>query len=106
MRSAIELSNYQITEVVSGTARGVDKLGETWAESAGIPVRRFPANWRKFGRAAGGFRNSEMADYADAAVILWDGESSGTLDMIDKMRRREKPREVWVQDGGGFIYLG
>lgn len=103
MRSAIELSDYQITEVVSGCARGVDSLGETWADSAGIPVRQFPANWEKFGRAAGGFRNSEMADYADAAVILWDGESPGTLDMIDKMRRREKPMEVWVWDEDGFL---
>lgn len=80
-------------------------MGERWVDEHGIPVRQFPANWGRFGRAAGKYRNSEMAAYADAAIILWDGVSSGTLDMIDRMRRCGKPVEVWVQDEDGFIFL-
>jgi hypothetical protein len=41
---AIRDSRFQITEVVSGGATGVDTLAEIWAEQKGIPVKRFPAN--------------------------------------------------------------
>ncbi len=58
-----------------GTARGVDTLGERWAINHNIPVHKFPADWGRFGRAAGMYRNAEMASYADGALILWDGES-------------------------------
>lgn len=51
------------------------------------------------------YRNAEMADYCDAAIILWDGESRGTVDMIDKMRRLGKPLEVWIDDGTGLVFL-
>lgn len=98
---AIFLSDFSIEEVVSGCARGVDSLGERWAEENGVPVKRFPANWERFGRAAGMYRNAEMARYASGGIILWDGESRGTLDMIDKLRRLGKPVEVWK----GFDYL-
>lgn len=57
------------------------------------------ANWGKFGKMAGFYRNSDMAQYADAAIILWDMESKGTLDMIDKMRRAKKPYEVYNELG-------
>ena len=80
-------------------------MGELWAGDNGIPVKQFRPDWGRFGRAAGIYRNAEMADYADGAIILWDGESRGTLDMIDKMRRAGKPLEVWIQDGEGFVFL-
>ena len=99
LRDAIFQSDFLISEVVSGCARGVDALGELWADEHGIPVRQFPANWGRFGRAAGKYRNADMADYADAAIILWDGESKGTLDMIDKMRRARKRCEVYNELG-------
>lgn len=80
-----------LTEVVSGGARGIDKLGELWAKHRGIPVRRFPADWDKHGNAAGAIRNREMADYADGALILWDGESRGSKNMYETMRELGKP---------------
>lgn len=71
-----------ITEVVCGGARGVDKAGKDWAEIVGIPVKMFPADWNKFGRGAGHIRNEEMAVYADALIAVWDGKSPGTANMI------------------------
>ena len=71
------------TQIVSGTARGVDTLGERWAGDNDIPVARFPANWKEYGKRAGYLRNAEMADYADALVAIWDGHSRGTKHMID-----------------------
>ena len=64
---------WTITEVVSGGAAGADRLGEAWATRNGIPVKRFPADWARFGKGAGPVRNREMALYAEALVAFWDG---------------------------------
>lgn len=79
---------WKITMVVSGTARGVDTLGERWALEHGLPVMRFPADWSTYGRSAGLRRNVTMADYSDALLALWDGESRGTAHMIECARER------------------
>lgn len=78
----------EITEVVSGKARGVDTLGEQWANENNIFIKEFPANWKKFGKSAGPRRNEEMGDYADALVAIWDGESRGTKHMIDYSKNK------------------
>ena len=88
---AIEQSGFEITEVVCGKSRGPDTLGEAWARANNIPIKEFPAEWSKFGKIAGPLRNSEMSKYADAAIILWDGKSKGTLNMIKNMVLRDKP---------------
>jgi len=86
MKTAIELSGFEVTEVVSGGARGGDALGERWAMENGVPIRRFKANWRDGVRA--GFRRNElMARYAEALVAVWDGTSSGTGHMIKEARK-------------------
>jgi len=85
--NAFELTGRDITEVVSGTAKGADKMGERWALENDIPVKQFPANWNKYGKSAGYRRNEEMAEYADYLIALWDGQSRGTKHMIDLARR-------------------
>lgn len=84
---AIEASGFEITEVVSGMAKGVDTLGEVYALGKNIPVVGFPADWNKHGRAAGPMRNKEMAEYANALIAVWDGISKGTANMIMQARR-------------------
>ena len=79
---AVRCAAFPISEVVSGVATGVDTLGERWAKDHGIPVRRFPADWNKYGKGAGPKRNLEMAKYADGAIILWDGMTKGTGSML------------------------
>lgn len=75
---------WEVTEVVSGMATGVDTMGVRWAQENGIALKRFPANRRDHGRAAGVIRNEEMARYAEGLVAIWDGRSPGTLNMIRK----------------------
>lgn len=93
---AVEHSGWlpEITEVVSGCARGVDRLGEFWAVQHGIQIKQFPANWKDHGQAAGRYRNMQMAEYADALIAVWDGESRGTGNMIEEMRCLGKPAFV------------
>ena len=78
---------HRITQVISGTARGVDILGELWAEEHGIEVVRMPADWNKWGKSAGYRRNEDMAKVADAAIIIHDGKSAGTKHMLDIARK-------------------
>jgi hypothetical protein len=85
-----------ITEVVSGTARGIDSIGESWARDNKIPLKQFPADWDTYGRSAGYIRNAEMADYADALIAIWDGKSRGTKHMIDIATK--KGLEVFIYE--------
>ncbi|WP_316869065.1 SLOG family protein [Ralstonia wenshanensis] len=71
------------TAIVSGTARGADRFGEQWAIDNNIPIDRFPADWKAYGKKAGPVRNEEMAKHAEALIAVWDGESRGTASMID-----------------------
>ena len=80
-----------ITEVVSGAANGADRLGERWAEENNVPLKKFPADWNKYKKAAGPIRNKQMAEYADAAVIFWDGKSRGSVNMAEQMKKLGKP---------------
>ena len=69
--------------IVSGTAKGADKLGELYAKNKGYPVHPFPADWHLHGKSAGYKRNKRMAQYADALVAFYDGSSKGTGHMIN-----------------------
>jgi hypothetical protein len=77
-----------VTEVVSGCACGVDTLGEMWAQMRRIPIKRFHADWKLYGKSAGMIRNREMARYGEALVAIWDGHSDGTCNMIYEARER------------------
>jgi hypothetical protein len=82
------LTQFTNIEIVSGTARGADKLGERYAREKGYDIKQFPANWDKFGKSAGYIRNDEMAQYADMLIAFWDGTSKGTKHMIDLANKR------------------
>ena len=87
---AVALSHFHITEIVSGGARGVDKLGEEYAAAHGIPVKPFyvtDAQW-KASRGAGFQRNTRMVAYAEALIAIYDGSSKGTMHMINTARAR------------------
>lgn len=77
-------------EIVSGTARGPDKLGETYAVKHNIKIKRFPADWKTFGLSAGYRRNVEMAEYSDIIVAFYDGKSKGTMHMINISKEKNK----------------
>ena len=89
-----------ITEIVSGMALvwlwkqdpevgGPDRYGHDWAVLNDVPVKKCPAVWDYKG--AGFDRNEDMAEYADCALIFWDGVSTGTADMIKRMKKHKKP---------------
>jgi hypothetical protein len=74
---------FNAIEIVSGTANGADKLGERYAKECGLALKQFPADWNTLGKQAGYVRNKQMAEYAEACVVFWDGKSKGTQHMIN-----------------------
>jgi len=88
------LDELGATEVVSGCATGADEDGQRWAESRGLPVRRFPPDWNRLGFAAGPRRNRQMAAYADAVILFPGGR--GTLSMFNEARAAN----ITIYDGG------
>jgi hypothetical protein len=100
---AVSLHNLtDITEVVCGMAKGVDLAGKYFAENDWkedyplvshdrLTVKEFPADWDKHGKSAGHIRNAEMAKYADALLLIWDGESRGSANMKQNMLKLGKP---------------
>lgn len=81
-------------EIVSGMAKGADTLGEYYSNEIWCGLRKFKADWNTHGKAAGPIRNREVAEYCDAAIIFWDGESRGAKNMIEEMERVNKPYRI------------
>ncbi len=81
------LNNKNDIEIVSGTAKGADRLGENYAKEFNLKLKKFPADWDTYGKRAGYIRNEEMAKYADKCIVFWDGESKGSKHMIDLAKK-------------------
>ena len=80
--------------IISGTAPGADQLGERYAKEKGYKLECYPADWGHYGKAAGPVRNMNMAKVADGVIVFWDGESSGTKNMIETAKAKNIPCTV------------
>ena len=87
-----EFPNIEV--VVSGGARGVDKLGELWANSQNIPTEIYYPDWDQYGKAAGFIRNKLIVENSDAVLAFWDGSSKGTKSSIDLAKKYNKKLTV------------
>lgn len=83
------ISSYEL-EIVSGGAKGIDSCAKEFAMEHGLGYKEFPADWDKHGKAAGPIRNREMADYADALLLIWTGMSKGSMNMLKVMTEADK----------------
>ena len=83
------------TEVISGGARGADRMTERCGHALGFRVRVFMADWDLHGKVAGFLRNQAMLDEKpDLVIAFWDGESRGTRDTITRARSMGIPVEI------------
>lgn len=99
LKQAIAESGFTITKVLSGDARGVDKLGIQWARENRIRVEKFRPQWYdargNYKPYAGFERNIQMGHQCEALIAVWDGRSKGTKQMIDAATRAG--RKVFVK---------
>lgn len=80
--------------LVEGEAKGADIISREVAEhlnetfpDLNIEVRKYPAEWTKFGKAAGPIRNRQQFDSEQPDVVVGFNDnfekSKGTRDMLD-----------------------
>ena len=95
------IEGFKPSVVIEGEAKGADTLARLAAESLGIEVLRFPADWEKYGRAAGPIRNSQMLKEGNPDVVVgFHGnivESKGTRDMLTRAKKAGKA--TFIFDG-------
>jgi predicted Rossmann fold nucleotide-binding protein DprA/Smf involved in DNA uptake len=83
-----------ITEIISGGAKGADKLAEQYAKEHKIPLSIYPADWNKYGNSAGPIRNKTIVENADEIIAFWDGESPGTKSTIELAKKYNKKYKI------------
>lgn len=89
LKRAIE--QLKPTYIAHGAARGADTLADEIATHLRIPVRRYVADWKTFGRAAGMMRNGQMLkDFEPDAVLAAPG-GNGTANMVIRSLRQPVP---------------
>lgn len=85
--------------IISGGARGADRLAERYAHIRGFELRVFPADWNTYGRSAGYRRNEQMHQFIAqfdnrACICFWDGASRGTQHNFGLAERFHTPLKI------------
>lgn len=82
-----KLQDWGYTAVIEGEAEGADLIASEEAERLGMTVLPFPADWARYGRAAGPVRNQQMLDEKPDLVLAFHpniSKSKGTANMIEQ----------------------
>lgn len=92
----------RVMYVVEGGADGADRAARDAARTLRVAYKTYPANWRKYGVAAGALRNTEMLLREPGVREVWafvtHGQlhrSPGTLDMVTQALVRGKRVRVY-----------
>ncbi len=78
------------TVIIHGAARGADSIAGTVAKELGFEVEVYPADWNKFGKAAGIIRNKQMLEAKPDLVLAFHPDldkSKGTKNMVQISRK-------------------
>ena len=93
------LSKYlpeDVTEIISGGAKGVDACAKAYAMASGIKLTEYLPDYEKYGKGAPLKRNIAIVEHADLVVAFWDGVSQGTKHVIRSCKARGVPVKVFV----------
>lgn len=89
-------NSFVCTHIISGGAKGADKLAEQFALDNQLDMIVFKPDWKQFGKRAGFIRNTEIIEKADVVIAFWDGISSGTKDAIMKAIELNKRTKIKI----------
>ena len=84
-----------VTEIVSGGAKGIDTCARKYAIEHHIKLTEFLPEYYKYGKGAPLKRNLQIIEYADVVIAFWDGQSKGTEYVIDNCKKRNIPIQVY-----------
>ena len=96
LEARLEMIPQPFVLVHGGCDRGADAIANEWATTQpNVTVERHPAEWSKFGDAAGPIRNRYMAHIgADLCLAFPSRDSRGTWGMIDEAKTCNIPVEI------------
>lgn len=87
----------ELTEFISGGARGVDSWAQEIANDFKLKKTIFKPDWDKYGKSAGFLRNKLIVEEADMVIAFWNGKSNGTKHSIDLAIKAGKPINIYVR---------
>lgn len=85
------------TVVIEGDAPGADRIAGQLARRHGLEVLTYPADWARYGDAAGPIRNARMLREGKPTHVVafrMPGTSRGTDNMIDQARKAGVPVSI------------
>lgn len=87
--------------IISGGAKGVDTIARGIAEARGYDFILFKPYHMidpsvEYTPKYFFTRNKQIADNADVVVIIWDGKSPGTADMVKYCKKKKKTYTILV----------
>lgn len=68
--------------LIEGGANGADTLARQVATVLGWKVETYPADWKKYGRAAGPMRNERMLEFGKPDLVVAFEGGIGTANMV------------------------
>ena len=86
----------EVTEIISGGARGVDTSAREYATKHGLKLTEYLPEYNKYGRSAPLKRNITIIENADLVLAFWDGSSKGTKYVIENCKKRNIPLKIYV----------
>lgn len=88
------------TQIVSGCAAGADQIAELYASEQKLPLRTFRPDYQQYHRRAPLIRNREIVLASDYVLVLWDGSSRGSANVIQLCIEEYVPvRVLIIRDG-------
>lgn len=88
------------SEIVSGGAEGADQLAEAYARQKHLPLKIFRPDYERYHKRAPLQRNRSIIQYSDYVLVLWDGTSRGSANVIDTCIQEYTPvHTLLIRDG-------
>ena len=78
---------YKVGDIIisGGCSRGGDRFAEVIANQLHVEIIIFPANWQRYGKAAGFIRNTDIARESDILIAcVASNRLGGTEDTVNK----------------------
>ena len=79
------------TLIIEGECRGADRIARDLAILLGFNILPFPADWKRYGKAAGPIRNQQMLDEGKPDLVIAFhndlSKSRGTRDMVNRAKK-------------------
>ena len=86
-----------VTEIVSGGAKGIDACARKYAIQNGVRLTEFLPDYNKYGKSAPLKRNINIINHSDMVVAFWDGKSRGTKFVIEHCKKLGVKCKIYIK---------